>query len=301
MWTLLAEQEGHQVVKENLEVIKVNPEECTQTVQLAESVGEAPPPEIAQHSATTESELAMPPGEDGPLWFRTIDTTSADVTTVAKLVGEARPLGIVKHSALTESWFAKSSRIKADGTNSAAATAVVKSVDEARPPGFPKYHVTCETESEPAESSSMRIVQKITMCVKVGEEANPDGEQLILRLCEVGLELSKWFDQAEQEEATQRCLDVFSNVLAFEQELDQGSFSDIWKRLEHEIFVLTALVQEQLVLLCTQAPFQNSTPLVRRQVRLSAPHARFCQELLMCHMSGSGEVGTSPLSIDIVI
>ena len=129
----------------------------------------------------TESELALPPGEEGSSWSRTSGTTSADVTRVAKPVGEARPPGIVKYSASTESEFAKSSdeagssRIKAHGANSAAATAVVKSVDEARPPGFTKYHITRESESEPAELSGedsvARIVQEITVRAKVSKEA----------------------------------------------------------------------------------------------------------------------------------
>ena len=88
----------------------------------------------------------------------------------------------------------------------------------------------------------------------------------MLRLCEVTLELSKWLDQAQQEKANQRCLDVFNNVLALEQELDQGTVSDIRKRLERKIFVLTALAQEQLVPLCGQARFQYSTRLMRLQV-----------------------------------
>ena len=108
LWTLFAEQEGHHVVVENLEVIKVNPEECTlerfmeQTVQLAESVGEARPPGIAKHSASTKSQIAVPSGEAGSASPKDEDTTSA----VAKSAGEGRPFGIAKHSAMTESGVA---------------------------------------------------------------------------------------------------------------------------------------------------------------------------------------------------
>ena len=235
-------------------------------LQQTESfVGEAWPPEIAQHSALTESELVVPPCEDGSSWSRTSGTTSvdvsavakpvsevrplgfvkysgsaesdvavsycedgppwsrtsgnasADVTTVVKPVDKARPPGIVKYSASTESQFAKSSdeagssRIKAHGTNSAATTAVVKSSDEARPRGFAKYHVTSESESEsePAEFFCDTNRSGNHHVCKVGKEANPDGEQLIFRICHVV-------------QASQRCLAVFSKVLALEQELVQG-------------------------------------------------------------------------------
>ena len=53
------------------EVIKVNTRECIseriveQTVEPAQSVGEARPPEIAKHSASTQPDLAVFSGEDG--------------------------------------------------------------------------------------------------------------------------------------------------------------------------------------------------------------------------------------------
>ena len=58
---------------------------------------------------------------------------------------------------------------------------------------------------------AIRFVQEITTCAKVGTEANPDGEQLISRTCDVVLELSEWFDQARQEEASQQCIAAFGS------------------------------------------------------------------------------------------
>ena len=100
VWTLLAEQEGHQVVKVYLEVIKVIPgkhvperiEEQTVVTAVAKSADEARPLGIAKHSASAESDVAVSPGEDGPSWSRTSGTTSAGVSEVARTVGGAQPL-----------------------------------------------------------------------------------------------------------------------------------------------------------------------------------------------------------------
>ena len=72
-------------------------------------VGEARPPGIAQHSASTESENAVSSGEVGSCRPGADDTTSAAATAAAKSVDEARPPGIAKHSATTESELEESS------------------------------------------------------------------------------------------------------------------------------------------------------------------------------------------------
>ena len=64
------EEEGQLIAEENLEVIKLNPGECIlelveQTVELAESAGEAQHPGIATHSASTKLDSAVSSGEDG--------------------------------------------------------------------------------------------------------------------------------------------------------------------------------------------------------------------------------------------
>ena len=66
---------------------------------VAKAFGEAQPPGIAEHSASTASELAVSSGEVGSARPGEKDTTNADVTAVATLAGEARPLGIAKQSA----------------------------------------------------------------------------------------------------------------------------------------------------------------------------------------------------------
>ena len=90
------EEEGQQVAKENLEVIKVSPEDrilwrsVEQTVELAESVGEALPLGIAKHSAPTASVLAVSSGVAGSFGPGERDMTSAAATADAELVVEAR-------------------------------------------------------------------------------------------------------------------------------------------------------------------------------------------------------------------
>ena len=132
-------------------------EDTTSAAATAVAKCEARPPGIAQHNASTESELAACSGEAGSTRPGAVDTTSADVTAAAKSADEARPPGIAKHSTRTDSelaafygeagpsWFA------VNGTTSADATAVAVLAGEARPTWIEEHSAT--TKSELTEAS----------------------------------------------------------------------------------------------------------------------------------------------------
>ena len=52
-----------------------------------------------------------------------------------------------------------------------------------------------------------------------------DGEHVISRICDVVHELSEWFDQARQEEASEQCIAALGSILAFDQERVPGVLS----------------------------------------------------------------------------
>ena len=160
------EDEGHQVAKENLEVIKVNPGECIseriveQTVEPAESVDEAQPSGIAEHSVSTEPDLAVSLGEDGYSGLRKSvgearpleiakHSDAAAVTTVAMSVGvgEARPPEVAMCRATTAATVANPDdvgQVRPSGIAKHEATTdpELAEFDEDRPPGFAKYRAT---------------------------------------------------------------------------------------------------------------------------------------------------------------
>ena len=80
---------------------------------VSKYAGEARPHGIAEHSATTESDLAEYPVEEAELaefsaegvssWPRADDTPTAATAAVAKFTGEARPPRIAQHCVKTES------------------------------------------------------------------------------------------------------------------------------------------------------------------------------------------------------
>ena len=88
------------------------------------SVGEARPPGIAKHSASTESVLEVSSVEAGSFGPGANDTISVSTAAVAKSVEGPRPPGIAKYSAARAA--------------TAVTTTVAKSVGvgEARPPAF---------------------------------------------------------------------------------------------------------------------------------------------------------------------
>ena len=78
------------------------------TVAVARFDEGARPPGIVKKGATTDSEIAMSSGEDGPSWSRANGRNSATVA-VARFDEGARPPGIVKKGATTDSEIAMSS------------------------------------------------------------------------------------------------------------------------------------------------------------------------------------------------
>ena len=109
---------------------------------VAKPAGEARPPGIAKHSASTEPELAACSGEAGHSRSRETGTTSADETTGANPVGEARPPVLAKCRATTTSASAQSVGVPRP-PEIAKHTATTKSelavMDDARPLGIAKY------------------------------------------------------------------------------------------------------------------------------------------------------------------
>ena len=117
---------------------------------------------------TTDSQIAVSSGEDGPRTEQMSETVLASQQSWTLLV-KARPPGFAKHSATTglevaESFGegeAGSSWSGTTGTTSAAATAAAKSVGEVRPLGKAKYMVTAKSELAAAAMKSAGKVRPL--------------------------------------------------------------------------------------------------------------------------------------------
>ena len=73
---------------------------------VARLADDARPPRTAEHSATTNSDIAVSAGEAGPSWSRASGMNSAAATAAVKSAGEARPPRIAKYGAKKESELA---------------------------------------------------------------------------------------------------------------------------------------------------------------------------------------------------